>query len=96
MILRNTIVKRGNRIIKRNPPGGDMKLPKKNHGGFLPYPADECIKSEFHRKVDGVVWIDLSICHTCELLVACHRRKAYMDHVNKFGVNAKPEGAHDD
>lgn len=91
MIKRNNIVKRGQRMIKRNPPGGEMDLPEKNIGGFLPWPPDECIKSEFHRKQDGVIWIDLSICHGCELITACHRRKAYMDHVRKFGVNAKGE-----
>lgn len=93
MITRNAMVKRGARLIKRNLPGDDMEMPEKNVGGFLPWPPDECIKSEFHKKLNGAIWIDLSICHSCELLVACHRRKAYMDHVREFGVNAKPEGA---
>lgn len=70
-------MKRNPRKIKRNPP---MKpeLPTKNLGGFLPNPTNDCERRDMWVMFNGMPWIDLSICHSCESKKICAVRIAYL------------------
>lgn len=70
-------------IVERNPPGMILfKMPENLWGGFLPYPPDDCPKSDFVFVADdGTKWLDLSICNYCQEIKDCLHRQNYLKYL---------------
>lgn len=81
------MVKRNQRIIKRNNfPMPKFPFPIKNVGGHLPNPPEDCERKDKWSKRHSIIWIDLSLCHSCSILKECHTRKTYLKAVKQQGI----------
>jgi hypothetical protein len=62
------------------------KMPNKFLGGFLPFPPKDCPKKDHSVLCYGIIWIDLSICHSCAKIKECNTRK---EHLSKLKEQRK-------
>ena len=53
-----------------------------NWGGHLHTPPKDCEKKDMWFTHNGIVWLDLSICHDCSIITECVRRKEYLKNIN--------------
>lgn len=50
-------------------------MSKTPFGGFIKDPPEDCPKSQFFRKSENGIWLDINICHSCPNIKKCERRK---------------------
>ena len=53
------------------------ETPRHIFGGHISWPPEGCLKEKFIFKHDRVSWLDCSICHKCQEINACKRRKEW-------------------
>lgn len=58
-------------------------------GGHLPYPPDNCEKSEFSFLNNDIPWLDISICHNCKIIKKCKDRKIFLIKLKKLKKERK-------
>lgn len=61
-------------------------FPIQNMGGHLPNPPKNCLRKDMWKISDNVIWLDLSICHTCPNLKICDERAIYLQAVKENGI----------
>jgi len=60
-----------------------FELPEKNLGGYLPNPPKDCERKKYVLSYNGILWLDLSICHACSFVKVCPDRKGYLEALKK-------------
>jgi len=74
-------IKRGKKIMRNKKPVVEK------FGGCFPNPPLDCRKKEFtFQSKNGTIWIDLSICHTCNKIKECETRKEHLDGLKKSKI----------
>ena len=53
------------------------KAPQHIFGGHISWPPEGCLKEEFIFEHEGIPWLDCSICHKCQEINTCERRKEW-------------------